>query len=193
MRLRVLALVLPAALVVSACSGAAASPAWTFQPADSASPAALPSTPGATASATSATPAASIDHEAHHPSAAPSADPSADPEVVDGDIAVVMTDAMRFEPGSITAPAGEDVTFVVTNAGVLPHEFFVGDEEAQGHHAAEMATGGPGHAHDDALRLEAGETGRITMRFDGAGELLVGCHEPGHYQAGMVGSVEVVD
>ncbi len=104
-----------------------------------------------------------------------------------------MTDAMRFEPGSITARAGEDVTFVVTNAGVLPHEFFVGDEDAQAHHAAEMAAAGPGHAHDDALRLEAGETGRITMRFDAAGELLVGCHEPGHYQAGMVGSVEVVD
>jgi uncharacterized cupredoxin-like copper-binding protein len=145
--------------------------------------------PVATASARSATPAASIDHEAHHPST----EPSGDPEFADGEIAVVMTDAMRFEPGAITAPAGEDVTFVVTNAGVLPHEFFVGDEMAQGHHAEEMAAGGPGHAHDDALRLEAGETGRITMRFDDAGELLVGCHEPGHYQAGMVGSVEIVD
>lgn len=192
MRLRVVALVVPTALVLAGCSAGAAPPAWTFQPAASASPSVLPAAPVASVGAADPTPAASFDHQAHHPFTAPSDLPT-DPDVGDGEVAVVMTDAMRFEPGSITAPAGEDVTFVVTNAGVLPHEFFVGDEDAQAHHAAEMAAAGSGHAHHDALRLEAGETGRITMRFDAAGEFLVGCHEPGHYQAGMVGSVVVVD
>jgi uncharacterized cupredoxin-like copper-binding protein len=38
-----------------------------------------------------------------------------------------------------------------------------------------------------------GETGRVTMTFDFAQRLLIGCHEPGHYEAGMVGSIDVVD
>jgi uncharacterized cupredoxin-like copper-binding protein len=100
---------------------------------------------------------------------------------------------MRFEPGAIEVAAGEQVTFVVKNAGVIPHEFFVGDRSQQEDHAAEMAEAGSSHHHDDALRLEAGETGRMTLTFDEAGSLLIGCHEPGHYQAGMVGSLQVVD
>ena len=64
---------------------------------------------------------------------------------------------------------------------------------AQEHHATEMAEAGSGHHHDDALRLEAGETGRMTLTFDESGPLLIGCHEPGHYKAGMVGSITVVD
>jgi uncharacterized cupredoxin-like copper-binding protein len=118
--------------------------------------------------------------------------PTSSTPPANGEIAVTMTDAMRFEPGTIEVAAGEEITFVVTNVGVLPHEFFVGDEDEQVHHAAEMAEGS-GHGHDDTLRLEAGETGRLTMTFDTAETLLIGCHEPGHYAAGMVGSIEVVD
>lgn len=33
--------------------------------------------------------------------------------------------------------------------------------------------------------------GRADERFDAAGELLVGCHEPGHYEVGMVVPITV--
>jgi hypothetical protein len=43
-------------------------------------------------------------------------------------VAVTLTDALRIEPAEMTVPVGVPVTFVVTNAGVIPHEFVVGDE-----------------------------------------------------------------
>ena len=45
-------------------------------------------------------------------------------------IEVTLTDALRIEPATMTVPAGVPVTFVVTNAGVLELEFYLGDEMA---------------------------------------------------------------
>ena len=104
-----------------------------------------------------------------------------------------MLDTMRFTPDPITVKAGAEVTFVVKNDGVAVHEFFVGTEGEQVDHAAEMAAGGMSHGHDNALRLEGGKTGSLTMTFDKPGPLLIGCHEPGHYQAGMKATLTVVD
>ncbi len=59
-------------------------------------------------------------------------------------------------------------------------------------HAAEM--GGMDHDVDpdaDAVTLEAGETDELTVTFDGPRVLLYGCHEPGHYDGGMVGTITV--
>ena len=50
---------------------------------------------------------------------------------------------MRFAPDPITVKAGEEVTFVVTNEGLIVHEFFVGTADEQVDHAAEMAAGEP--------------------------------------------------
>jgi uncharacterized cupredoxin-like copper-binding protein len=36
-----------------------------------------------------------------------------------------------------------------------------------------------------------GDTGELTYTFDEAGPLEVGCHEPGHYDAGMKIAVNV--
>ena len=41
----------------------------------------------------------------------------------------------------------------------------------------------------NAVTVAAGETRVLTWRFEDAGEVLYGCHEPGHYEAGMVGSI----
>jgi uncharacterized cupredoxin-like copper-binding protein len=125
------------------------------------------------------------------PTAAPSVGPSAEP--LSGEVKVALTDAMRFTPDPITVKAGEEVTFVVKNEGVIVHEFFVGTEDEQVDHAAEMAMGGMSHGHDNALSLKAGESGSLTMTFAEAGSLLVGCHEPGHYEAGMKATLTVVD
>lgn len=110
-----------------------------------------------------------------------------------GEVVVNMTDAMRFAPDPITVKAGEPITFIVTNAGQIIHEFFVGTETEQADHAAEMAMGAMTHGHANALRVDPGKTGSLTMTFAEPGTLLIGCHEPGHYDAGMKATLSVVD
>jgi uncharacterized cupredoxin-like copper-binding protein len=180
MRPRVLAALIPVALLVAACSTTAQAPAWTYPPRASAAPVA------------SATPTLAPTIE---PSVAPTVaatlEPS--PEPLSGEVNFAMLDTMRFAPDPITVKAGEEITFLVTNEGVAVHEFFVGTEEEQVDHAAEMAAGGMSHGHDNALTLDGGESGSLTMTFPEAGSLLIGCHEPGHYQAGMKATLTVVD
>jgi uncharacterized cupredoxin-like copper-binding protein len=43
----------------------------------------------------------------------------------------------------------------------------------------------------NAVKVGPGETAELTWRFDETGTLLYGCHEPGHYEGGMVGTIEV--
>lgn len=46
--------------------------------------------------------------------------------------------------------------------------------------------GGHGGGSDaDAITVEPGDTGELTHTFDESGEFEIGCHEPGHYEAGM--------
>lgn len=92
---------------------------------------------------------------------------------------------MGYEPAEIRVPAGP-VIFVVSNDGVVAHEFFVGPEAAQRHHRDEMIAGDDQPHHQDiALTLGPGESGELALYFRTAGETFVGCHVPGHYEAGM--------
>lgn len=115
----------------------------------------------------------------------------ADPSGV-REVEVAMTDELRFEPDAITVVAGETVRFIVRNTGATDHEFLIGDEAAQAEFAAEMAEGhDDAHASEAGITLGAGETGEFTYTFAEPGELLIGCHEPGHYDGGMVGHITV--
>ena len=172
---RVLAVLVSVAIVVAACSSTAGSPMGTRGPST-----AQPSPSLVPAASPAATDPVSV-------SEAPTMDDRT------GEVAVTMTDAMRCEPAELTVKAGVPITFVVRNAGVIVHEFFVGSVAEQVDHATEMATGGMGHGHDNALSLAPGVTGSLTMTFATAGSLLVGCHEPGHYEAGMAGTLTVID
>ena len=173
---RILAAFLPVAMLVAACSSTAATPTGSPDRAGTAPSAAVASP------SVAPTPLRSVEFSAS-PSAA----------VRSGEIAVTMTDAMSFEPESMSIKAGEPITFTVKNAGVIVHEFFVGTEAEQADHAAEMAMSGMSHGHHNALSLEPGETGSLTMTFAEAGSLLVGCHEAGHYEAGMQGVITVLN
>ena len=107
-------------------------------------------------------------------------------------IEVRLTDALRIEPATISAKAGQPVTFVVTNAGSTNHEFFVGDEGAQTKHGQEMAGMG-GMAHDEAMGIGVtpGQTKELTVTFRSAGSMLAGCHVNGHYSAGMKATIDI--
>lgn len=109
-------------------------------------------------------------------------------------IHVTLTDALRMEPCSIRVRVGVPVTFVVTNSGANPHEFFVGDASAQAAHDQEMLSMGsmPMHDEADGVALVPGETKELTHTFMAPGEYLAGCHVPGHYAAGMKATIAVV-
>ncbi|MEE9177610.1 MAG: plastocyanin/azurin family copper-binding protein [Acidimicrobiia bacterium] len=119
----------------------------------------------------------------------------ADASDADRVIEVDANDDFSFGPAEIVVSAGETITFVVTNTGNLPHDFTLGDQHAQDEHAAEMAEmmAGGDMAHDDpnAVVVEPGETKELTWHFSETGTFIIGCHQPGHYAAGMVGSVDV--
>jgi uncharacterized cupredoxin-like copper-binding protein len=85
------------------------------------------------------------------------------------------------------------VTFVVTNTGHAVHDFTLGDAAMQQEHAQAMAHIPAGMAHDapNSITLEPGTTKQLTWRFGDAATLEYGCHEAGHYQAGMRGQVMV--
>lgn len=117
-------------------------------------------------------------------------------------VAVAMVD-IDFEPETLEVTKGEEVRFVFTNEGKLRHEAYFGSPEDQADHASEMAdaghgSGSGGHdAHgaepgsDDKVTVEPGKSGEITYRFEEAGTFEIGCHEPGHYAAGMRITVNV--
>ena len=111
-------------------------------------------------------------------------------------IEIEASDTLKFDPAAATVRAGETVTFRVHNAGALRHEFVLGAEADQAAHEQEMQAmaGASGMMMPDepnAVVIEPGETKEITWTFMNAGTVLFGCHEPGHYPAGMKGTITV--
>lgn len=49
----------------------------------------------------------------------------------------------------------------------------------------------PGMSAANVVSVEPGATGEITFTFAKVGTLLMGCHETGHYAAGMVGTINI--
>lgn len=122
---------------------------------------------------------------------------AADTPVTDLDelrtIEVSMVD-IAFEPTSITVEDGETVRLRFTNDGQLRHDAFIGDEAAQARHGEEMAEdahGGHGQEDPDAVTVESGGTAELVHTFTAGDTISIGCHQPGHYDAGMVLDVTV--
>lgn len=109
-------------------------------------------------------------------------------------VTIKALDSLRFDPASISVSVGETIRFVVTNPGKVEHEFVLGDETVQSaeeqrmRENMNMANGMPSGALA-AFTIAPGETKEATVTFDRAGKRLYGCHMPGHYAAGMVGTV----
>ena len=107
-------------------------------------------------------------------------------------IEVKLSDALRMEPAQMTVKAGQPVRFVVTNTGASNHEFYLGDEAAQGAHEQEMMSmGGMSRDEADGIVLKPGETKELTHTFATAGAFVAGCHETAHYGGGMKAAITV--
>ncbi len=131
-------------------------------------------------------------HAQHAASAASAAGQPGDPARASRTVKVTALDTMRFEPAKLAVKAGETVRFEVTNAGKVAHEFTIGDAKTQREHE-EMMQKMPGMKHDDpnSVSLAPGETKTLVWQFGKPGTAELGCHEPGHYPAGMRSLVAV--
>ena len=102
---------------------------------------------------------------------------------------------IAYEPKTVSAQRGETIEFVFHNKGKIPHDAFIGDTAAQADHEKEMHEQGSmagGHGMGGAaITVEPGQTGRLTHTFDKTGTIEIGCHQPGHYAAGMKVAVTV--
>lgn len=117
---------------------------------------------------------------------------AADPKAKARVIEVRMTDDMRFSPDRIEVREGETVRFVIRNAGKVLHEMVIGTKEALDEHAALMKKH-PGMEHDEAYmaHVSTGKRGEIAWNFNRPGQFQFACLIPGHYEAGMVGTIVV--
>jgi uncharacterized cupredoxin-like copper-binding protein len=107
-------------------------------------------------------------------------------------VEVQAADNMRFQPAAITVRRGETIKFVVKNTGKLPHELVLGDVPSLKEHA-EMMRRHPDmeHADPNMVKVAPGGTGTLIWKFTQAGTVEFACLIPGHYEAGMKGSIRV--
>ena len=115
-----------------------------------------------------------------------------DPKKVTRTIKIAMRDTMRFEPSQITVRQGETVRLMVSNAGKVLHELVIGTDKELAEHA-ELMKKHPGMEHDEPYmaHVSSGKKGEIIWQFTQAGTFKFACLIPGHFEAGMVGTIRV--
>lgn len=113
-------------------------------------------------------------------------------EKVTRTITIDMSDAMRFTPSTVTVKQGETIRFIVRNSGALQHEMVLGTEkELKEHYEVMKKHPEMEHSEDNMVTVQPGKSGEIIWRFTTAGTVSFACLLPGHYEAGMKGSVKV--
>jgi uncharacterized cupredoxin-like copper-binding protein len=107
-------------------------------------------------------------------------------------IAIEMSDRMRFTPSDLAVEKGETVRFIVKNTGRLKHELSLGTQEELLEHLEQMRKF-PDMEHDEPskITLGPGRQGEIVWHFTKAGVVDFACLIPGHYEAGMKGTINV--
>ena len=98
-------------------------------------------------------------------------------------VPITMTDALKFDPATVPAASGETVSFVLVNAGTVVHEFQVGPE------ASVAANKVDGKTVVEVADINGGHVVELTYTFPATGAYAFACHVPGHYEAGMKGTV----
>ncbi len=98
-------------------------------------------------------------------------------------VQIIAGPGYTFTPANITVQRGETVTFEVTTMGPLVHEFMVGPADT----VAADQEGTPEIADIGMMQTKS-----LTYTFNGSGPYAFACHAPGHYEAGMRGTITVV-
>ena len=99
---------------------------------------------------------------------------------------------MVFSPSRIEVKRGEQIRFVIRNAGTEDHEFLLATTEENLKHA-EVMKKHPHMEHDDpnGVRLAPKKTAEILWKFTKAGTFEYSCLIPDHRDYGMIGRVTV--
>ena len=110
-------------------------------------------------------------------------------------VTISAGDKLAFDPAAVSVKLGETVVFTVTNTGQMAHEFTLGTAAFQEEHEHEMKSGmNMGSVPPDeaafVFGLAPGESKTVAYRFSQAGQLIYGCHVPGHFTS-MRGTITV--
>ncbi len=103
---------------------------------------------------------------------------------VDETIEIAMDDFV-FKPATVTVRAGTPVRFRFKNEGAVVHDAAFGDDAVQ--KAVE-----DGKAERDGPDVRPNKSKDYVKTFSQPGQLIIGCHQPGHYQQGMLARLTVV-
>ena len=106
-------------------------------------------------------------------------------------IEVTMSE-MEFNPSRIEVKRGEQIRFVVRNAGTEDHEFLLASTADNLKHGDAMKNN-PHMTHDDpnGVRLAPKKSAEILWKFTKAGTFEFACLIPDHREYGMTGRVSV--
>ena len=112
-----------------------------------------------------------------------------------------------FEPKNIQAKKGETILFNIENLGELVHEYSIATKKMHIKNQPEMlelfnkniltATKIDKekikfvHSHKNSVLLEPQEEKKIIWKFDTTINLQAACNVTGHYEAGMVGDINL--
>lgn len=99
---------------------------------------------------------------------------------------------MMFIPDRVEIKRGEQIRFILENAGELDHEFVLATTKENVKHAEEMKKN-PEMEHDDpnSKRVKPKKKDEIVWRFTKSGKFEYGCLIPGHRESGMTGTIVV--
>jgi uncharacterized cupredoxin-like copper-binding protein len=105
---------------------------------------------------------------------------------------VVSMNEMDYSPAVIEVKRGEQIRFVIRNAGTEAHEFLLATTAENLKHGEAMKKN-PDMEHDEpnGLRLAAKKSGEILWKFSKAGTFEYSCLIPMHREMGMTGKVIV--
>ncbi|MEP7356596.1 MAG: cupredoxin domain-containing protein [Anaerolineales bacterium] len=86
---------------------------------------------------------------------------------------VAGSDAFKYDPATLTAKVGQEVTVNLENKGALDHSFVIDELSVK------LET------------VKAGTTGHVTFTPSQAGTYTYYCDVPGHKAAGMTGTLTI--
>lgn len=107
-------------------------------------------------------------------------------------VEIRMGDDMRFTPSHIEVRLGETLRLRTSNRGKVMHEIVLGTREELMAHA-EMMKKFPNMEHDEPYmaHVAPGKRGDVVWTFNRPGDFEFACLIPGHFEAGMRGTIRV--
>ena len=136
------------------------------------------------------------------------------PSEVEKVIEVKMFDNY-YEPSKFSVKKNQTIKFIVYNYGEFVHEFNIATKEMHLKHQPEMMRmveneillanridkkkmkelskkdHSMSHSHSNSVLLEPNQSGEIIWKFNTDSNLEVACNVPGHYEAGMIASINL--